>query len=108
MRHTNATVTINNQNTQITHRDVIKLAVGYRVIYLEYLEDNEIRIRAYGRREFKTLDITNPANETSTIVLRGEEFKRLDVEFELFYVQPDEEPGENTETEAETPENAEA
>ena len=108
MRHTNAIVTINNSTTQIVHRDVTKLAVGYRVIYLEYLEDNEIRIRAYGRREFKTLEIVNPANETSTIVLRGEEFKRIDVSFDMTYVQPDEEPSENIEAEVEAPENIEA
>ena len=108
MRHTNAIVTINKANAHITHNDVIKLAVGYRVIYLEYIEDNEIRIRAYGRREFNTLTITNPANETSVVVLRGEEFKRIDAEFEMFYVQPDDEANENTEAEVEAPENTEA
>ena len=81
MKRTDVTVTINNERANIQHDNVTKLAVGYRVIYIEYLENDELRIRAYGRHEFDTVTVLSAQNGISTFVLRGEEFKRIDATF---------------------------
>lgn len=87
MKRTNTVVTLSkltdNGIEYFTHKDVTKLALGYRVLYLEYLENECTRIRAYGRKEFNNVSILNAQNEVSNLILSGPEFTRVDALFPI-------------------------
>ena len=60
--------------------NVLKLSVGQRLVYVEYAEGDYIRIRAYGRDEFKFLGIDRGDNSDGHL-LDMENITRMDMRF---------------------------
>jgi len=61
--------------------NVTNLSVGGKLIWIEYLEDDELRYRAYGRYEFANV-IVQTDDEFSVFPVGCKDFKELRVLFE--------------------------
>lgn len=88
----------NKTEQDIMFKNVTKISVGYKVIYLEYFEDGMTKIRAFGRKEFKNVVVYDErTKDAAQFPLAGVNFKRFDARFEtsaeedFFYVGREEE-----------------
>ena len=104
------TAIIRNQEDSVVLDNLNVLNIGYRVIYAEFEEDGQVKIRAYGRKEFDALDILEDGNTIAVYPLKGDLFRRQDFTFNKpepvqdEVAQPVEEPTEEpTEEQAEEP-----
>lgn len=74
----------NYDEKDVLLENITKVAIGYRLIWVEYTEDGEPRVRAYGRKEFKNVIIYDADNQQiSLLPLYGTNFHRLDATFPI-------------------------
>ena len=59
---------------------VIHLSIGQRLVYIEYIDEDALRIRAYGRDEFDFLGIDRGDNSDGHILAMST-INRLDMRF---------------------------
>lgn len=99
----NVTVYImKNEMTQFTIPFVTKLSVGRKLIYVEYQEDGQTRIRAFGRAEFDAVSIDGDDGEEVTFPLQGNNFRRISSRFAV-----GEDVAEDTDADDDIPEDEE-
>ena len=72
---------LKNDETIFTISVVTKLSVGFKLIYIEYQEDGQRRIRAFGRDEFDAISIDGDNGETITFPLIGNNFRKISSRF---------------------------
>ena len=65
----------------IRFENVTKISIGARLIYLEYNEDDQLRIRAFGRDEFRTVVIKD--TEDAHTILSLADLKRFEGKYPM-------------------------
>ena len=75
------TAIIRNQFFNATLTNLNVLNIGYRVIYAEYTEGDQTKIRAYGRKEFDEVEIQENGNTVAVYPLKGDLFRKQDFNF---------------------------
>lgn len=87
---------LKGENVVVTIDNVIKLALGYKLIYIEYIDNEAVCIRAFGRREFDEVEVIE-TGAYAKYPLKGEEFAK-----QTFYFDNKIEPVDEEETDGET------
>ena len=68
-----------------TFANATQLSIGSKLVYIEYVENNQTRIRAFGKAEFDRVEIEKEDGTKSIIQLGGNEFHKVDAKFRAEY-----------------------
>lgn len=72
-----------NETAEFTIPFVTKLSVGHKLIYIEYQEDGQRRIRAFGRAEFDAVQVDDETGEVVAFPLKDENFEKISSRFDV-------------------------
>lgn len=87
----------NSATADIILSNASQISIGRRLVYVEFVEDGNLRIRAYGRDEFAKVKIENLNGETAVIPLTNA-YKRFEAKFSAEWTTDDttDDTAENT------------